>query len=519
MDSSDGYGANLKTMEEVRQILTIPPRSQVLGYSRLIEAEALAVLPPRSLAFLATQGGRREIETDSRRSTIYPAQYDPGASIFDHLEFALKHEGVNLAVLAAFFSKVDRAALTAYIRSRPTGQYARRAWFLFEWLMEQRLDLDDLKSVPYVPLVDPERFFTGLPNRSSRHAIDENFLGTRQFSPTVEKTDALRRSQSERLDEEARRLVAGYDEDTVKRAVNFLYTKETRSTWELEREKPNPQRGERFILALRHAAGLDQLSEAEFVKLQNIVVDTPYADRGYRNSQNYVGSGYVGRGVVEFVCPKPEDVGSMMSGLIACIDRMRASAIDPVVAAAIAGFGFVFVHPFRDGNGRLHRWLIHHVLARSGFTPPGMIFPVSAVMLARRAEYDEALERFSRPLGALIDYELGNDGALTVHGESARHYRYFDCTAMAEALYRWTAETVRKELKTELDFLVRFRAARAEMDEVVDMPDKEASLFIKLVVENAGRLSKAKRGRFPELSDDHIVRLEEIVRRNGLGEG
>src|SRR5207253_9855328 len=69
----------------------------------------------------------------------------------------------------------------------PTGQYARRAWFLFEWLMEQRLDLDDLKSVPYVPLVDPERFFTGLPNRSSRHAIDENFLGTRQFSPRSEE--------------------------------------------------------------------------------------------------------------------------------------------------------------------------------------------------------------------------------------------------------------------------------------------------------------------------------------------
>jgi hypothetical protein len=43
-------------------------------------------------------------------------------------------------------------------------------------------------------------------------------------------------------------------------------------------------------------------------------------------------------------------------------------------------------------------------------------------------------------------------GSLTVHGETARHYRYFDCTAMAEALYRWTAETVRKELKSELDF-------------------------------------------------------------------
>jgi hypothetical protein len=504
---------------ETRQPLTIPPRSQALGYSRLIEAEALAVLPPRSLAFLATQGGRREIQTDGRRSTVYPAHYDPGPSIFDHLEFALKHEGINLEVLAAFFAKVDRAALTAYIRSRPTGQYSRRAWFLFEWLTDQRLDLEDLKSVPYVPLVDPERFFTGLPNRSSRHAIDENLLGTRQFSPMVEKTEALRRSQGDRLDEEARRLVAGYDEDTVKRAVSFLYTKETRSTWELEREKPNPQRGQRFILALRHAAGLDRLSEAEFVKLQNIVVDAAYADHGYRDSQNYVGSGYLGRGVVEFVCPKPEDVRSMMAGLIASVDRMRASEIDPVVAAAVAGFGFVLVHPFRDGNGRLHRWLIHHVLSRAGFTPPGMIFPISAVMLTRRTEYDDTLERFSRPLGALIDYELGDDGSLTVHGDTARHYRYFDCTAMAESLYRWTAETVRKELKTELDFLVRFRAARAEMDEVLDMPDREGSLFVKLVVENAGHLSKAKRARFGELSDDQVVRLEEIVRRNFFGEG
>jgi Fic family protein len=41
--------------------------------------------------------------------------------------------------------------------------------------------------------------------------------------------------------------------------------------------------------------------------------------------------------------------------------------IDPVVYAA--AFGFVFIHPFIDGNGRLHRYLLHEELSTLGFTP------------------------------------------------------------------------------------------------------------------------------------------------------
>lgn len=408
--------------------------------------------------------------------------------------------------------------MTEFVRARPTGQYTRRAWFLYEWLTQQRLELEDLKAVPYVLLVDPDRFHTTQPRRSSRHAIDENLLGTRDFCPMVERTPALAELQAKRIDQEARQLITQYDEDTLRRAVNYLYTKETRSTWALEREKPNPQRAERFVMALRHAAKADHLSEAEFVRLQNIIVGPPYADTAYRETQNYVGSGYVGREVVEFICPKHEDVRSMMAGLTACAERMLASGVEPVVAAAVLGFGFVFIHPFRDGNGRLHRWVIHYVLSRTGFTPPGMVFPISAVMLKRRGEYGEALERFSRPLKLLIDFDQKEDGSLAVHGETALHYRYFDCTPMAEALYRWTEETVRTELKSELDFLVKYRATRAEMDETVDMPEKEAGLFVKLVVENGGRLSKAKRPRFAELSDELVGQLEAIVRKHMLGQ-
>ena len=497
-------------------LLNVPPRSEPVGYAHLIARSRLEVVPPRSLVFRALQGGRREAEVDGRRTLVLPASYDPGPDAFDHLEFALKHEGVNLEILAAFFAQTPPEAVTAFVRRRPNGQYARRAWFLYEWLTQTRLPLEDLKNVPYVPLVDPRRFFTSKPKRSPRHAIDENLLGTREFSPMVERTPALVEFAAKRIDEQALQLLAQYDDETLQRAVHYLYTKETRSTWALEREKPNPQRAERFVIALREAPRVERLSEAQFARLQNIVVGEPYADSAYRTDQNYVGSGYVGRGVVEFVSPKPDDVPSLMAGLVTASERMLDSKVDAVVAAAVVGFGFVFVHPFRDGNGRLHRWLLHYILSKAGFTPPGLIFPISAVMLNRRAEYDAALERFSRPLNALIDYDLATDGSLTVKGETAPYYRYFDATHLAEALFRWTEATISTELKAELDFLVRYRAARAAMDEIVDMPEKEASLFVKLVVDNGGRLSKAKRDRFTELDDGTIARLEQAIREQML---
>jgi Fic family protein len=46
----------------------------------------------------------------------------------------------------------------------------------------------------------------------------------------------------------------------------------------------------------------------------------------------------------------------------------------------------------QDGNGRIHRFLIHNILARRKFTPEGLMFPVSAVMLKNPADYDASLE-------------------------------------------------------------------------------------------------------------------------------
>jgi Fic family protein len=81
--------------------------------------------------------------------------------------------------------------------------------------------------------------------------------------------------------------------------------------------------------------------------------------------------------------------------------------LDPIIAAASAAFGFVYIHPFFDGNGRIHRYLFHHVLARAGYNPPGLIFPISAVILERIEEYGEILRGYSGKILPLVEWEGG----------------------------------------------------------------------------------------------------------------
>src|SRR4029077_3841055 len=109
-------------------------------------------------------------------------------------------------------------------------------------------------------------------------------------------------------------------------------------------------------------------------------------------------------------------------------------------------FGFVFIHPFVDGNGRIHRYLIHHVLAEHGFTPKGVVFPVSAVILERIDEYREGLEVYSRPRLPHIEWRATKDGNVEVLNDTIDLYRYFDATRQAEFLFDCVAQTIEHSL-------------------------------------------------------------------------
>ena len=179
--------------------------------------------------------------------------------------------------------------------------------------------------------------------------------------------------------------------------------------------------------------------------------------------------------------------------------------------AAAMGFAFVFLHPFDDGNGRVHRYLLHAILARRGFVPRGLIFPVSAVMLKNRLAYDQALESFSSRLMGQVDYAMDDNGEVSVLSDTRDLYRAIDYTPVVGYFREVVAETIRTEWKAELDWLDAYDRMRGALRQIVDMPDKKADQFIRFVLQNGGRLSARKRGMFPELSDGEVSRLEAAV--------
>ena len=291
------------------------------------------------------------------------------------------------------------------------------------------------------------------------------------------------------------------------------HLKETKSSFEIEGEAVGSRRAERFVAALHEAARFDPTDKQSFIQLQNSIVDLRYAASDWRDEQNYVGqtmSDY--REHVHYVSPRPEDVPALMGGWMKMSERLATANIDPVSIAAALSFGFVFIHPFEDGNGRIHRFLVHHVLARSGFSPKGVLFPISAVMQRDMAGYDEALRSYSSSILPFIDHSLDAKGHMTIHNEAAHLYRYWDATDFAEYLYECVAETIRRDLKEELGFISVFDGAMRRTLEIVDMPNQRASLLVRMILQNRGSLSKAKRPKFSELTDSEISAIEAAVR-------
>ena len=486
------------------------------GYAALIGAYDLRVSLPRNLSAIGDR--HRFMARDGWR--VWSPRHAPDASLEGHLTFALKHEGLDLAVLKRLFAATGPDAVADLVRARPTGAYARRIWFLHEWLTGTRLDLPNAGRGAYVPVVDPDRQYAVSAQLSSRHRVRNNLPGTPSFCPLVFRTETLEGFIAAGLRERARQAAADMPRDLLARMAALLLVRESRSSFAIEGEQPPQNRIQRWAHVIGQA-GRQPIELDELLRLQRIVIgDARFVNPGLRTESGFVGrhDRASGMPVPDHISARPEDLEDLLAGWVA-FDREFARHLDPVVAASILAFGFVYIHPFEDGNGRLHRYLIHHVLARRGFNPPGLAFPVSAAILDRIDDYRAALEAYSQRLLPLVQWGPTERGNVRVLNDTGDDYRYFDATPQTEFLYGRVQRTIELDLPQEAEFLRRHDAFRNELNRIVDMPDRLSNLLFRSLHQNAGTLPRRRRKReFAALEDEEVARVEAMYREALAGD-
>ena len=363
-------------------------------------------------------------------------------------------------------------------------------------------------------MVDPARQFAAPPETSRRHRVKNNLPGTPAFCPLVFRTETLDRLGAMDLGTRARDAAAAVPKDVLARTAAFFLLKDSRSSFSIEGEQPPQDRVQRWGRAIGRA-GQAPLDLDEILRLQRIVIgDARFVRLGLRTEGGFVGERdrATRMPIPDHVSARPEDLPGLLEGL-AAFARDAASELDPVVAASVLAFGFVYIHPFEDGNGRLHRYLIHHALARRGFNPPGIVFPVSAAILDRIDEYRAALEDYAARLLPVVDWKPTESGSVRVLNDTGDFYRFFDPTPQTEFLYRCVRQTIERDLPEEAAFLESHDAFRAGLNRLVDMPERVSDLLFRFLRQNGGKLSRrARRREFAALTGDEVLQVEEIYR-------
>ncbi len=489
--------------------IAVPPMSRPAGYAALIAAHDLRVPPPDEMIAISE---KHTVRREGRWHILTP-RYQPENTISAHLYFALRHEGVDLAVLNALFRAMPSGTIEERVRSEPTGQHARRIWFLYEWLTGSRLDLPNAPKAAYVGILDEKRQFATTGETVTRYRVRNNLPGTPDFCPLIRRSERLVSLLDQNLATEARDVVQRTAPDLMARAAAFLLLEDSKASYVIEGERPPQDRVQRWGQAIGEA-GKQPLTRDELRQLQRIVIgDARFTRIGWRTEGGFVGGRdrQTNAPLPDHVSARPEDIASLVGGLVDYANRNETSGLDPIAAATAVAFGFVFIHPFEDGNGRIHRWLVHHMLARSSFNPPGITFPVSAVFLEHIEQYKAALEHYSRPRLLLTEWKT--TPSLNVRGlnETRNLFRFFDATRQAEFLADSVVEAIRQTLPREIEYFRRYDQTKQRVEAFVEMPDATFDLMMGFLRQNGGSFSQRTRSKeFAKLTDEEVSSIEGI---------
>lgn len=443
-----------------------------------------------------------------------------GDALLEHALFALKHEPIQLAILHEGLKLVPAEELVRALSAQRTSSYLRKAAFVWEKANAEALPLPwATTGGNYVDLFDARTYCTGpVWERSAKYRLRFNGIGPYEFCPVVRRDRALEQRGQAVLDRLRAWVSDPAHAQVADRVMNWAYLSETRDTYAIENETPSPDKERAFLQAMEHLRERKPLSEDYLVELQNVVVTNGLKrEHAFRNRQNWLQRGGHGAPAVRYVPPGPQDLGRLMDGLIRMANA-REGDVPPLVKAALVSFGFVFMHPFMDGNGRVSRLLAHHSLNFSEVLPAigghPAILPLSVAMKRNEHDYLAALEAFSIParqlwsVTSIADHDFVFDFA-----SSPMTYAHWSGEAAAAFVTTCAELALEHSLIDETAFVRAYDEAYARIDEAFDLPDRTINLLIQWIRQNDGRMPQRRKdaAELIALGPEQIARIEAVV--------
>lgn len=490
----------------------------LLGFHRLAELHDIALVQP---LFTRSRLGavRRHEVADGHEIRTWPAQYQPADSFRGHFEFGLKYERLHFEFFSRLFARINPEEVAAWVRDEPTGSYARRTAFLYEWFTGQQLAVPDTApNVGYVDAIDAGLYLAARqPERVRRWRVNNNLPGLRDFCPMVWLGAQGERDWLYDVAAGVQKLDDTYGAELLLRSAAWLTFKESRASFAIEHEADKQDRVQRFAAAMSEFSGRmpEPLSPQSLLTLQKAVLGPGALRVGIRHSPVFIGQSSFRAQIVHYIAPSEELVEGMLEALRSFEARTRGA--NALARAAAVSFAFVYLHPLADGNGRVHRFLVNHLLAADQVVPARIIIPVSATIAGSaraRAAYDQVLESFSRPFMQrhADGYRFGPqrtcpDGVVTdfefTQTDDAQHaWRYLDLSGHARYLGGVLRQTVEHEMAQEARLLRQYDQARAAIKRQVEMPDQDADRIIGSLKQENWRISNKLRKELPQIFEE-----------------
>lgn len=487
----------------------------LLGFHRLAELHDIRLVQP--LFTRSRLGAVRQREAvEGQETRTWPAQYQPADTFRGHFEFGLKYERLSIEFFSRLFHRLEPEEVASWVRDEPTGSYARRAAFFYEWVTGRQLAVPDTApNVGYVDAVDARQYLVAQrPDRVRRWRVNNNLPGSRDFCPMVFLGPEDQRRWLYDVAAGVQSLDDTYGPELLLRSAAWLTFKESRASFAIEHEADKQERVKRFAAAIGTHSGRmsDPMAPEHLLTLQKAVLGEAALRVGIRRSPVFVGQRTFTTEIVHYIAPSEGFVDEMLDALRGF--EARTQGANTVVRAAAVSFAFVYLHPLADGNGRIHRFLVNHLLASDKVVPANIIVPLSATIAGSakgRAEYDRVLEVFSRPfMQAYVDgYRFGPqrtcpDGVETnfefLQTEDAQHaWRYLDLTEHARYLSGVLHQTVEQEMAQEALVLRQYDDARNAIKDLVEMPDQDADRIIRSLKEGGWQVSNKLQRALPQI--------------------